>query len=257
MKPDLTIYFDESGYTGEDLCNPEQRNLLLAGIAVSAENDAFWNDLSRVWSLMKNVLRAVPNTAELKGSDLYGGKGHFKEVPLEDRLSIIELVVGIIIKYQIEILWDGLPKHLWRDRVLHTNTCDQEKPFWESVLFAFCSELHDVATSRYDTNHIRIIGDENSWKKAGDKLTLNHPCKLEHPFDLDVSFRSSSRTKGLQLADLLVHTLYRSNKCQVPDPQMNPPKLSNTDRHAERFHRRIARYGLWVNLTEEREQYRN
>ena len=79
---------------------------------------------------------------------------------------------------------------------------------------------------------LRIIGDENSCAEADSKLAIDVPGRWDCLHDGGVFFMSSSQTPGLQIADMVVHTLYRVNKMQVPDPSLEPPRVSNFDRIA-------------------------
>lgn len=63
-----------------------------------------------------------------------------------------------------------------------------------------------------------------------------------------VKFVSSKSELGLQLADLVVHTLYRANKAQDSDPARPTPTLSDADGVAAGHRDRLAAAALWIPL---------
>jgi len=249
--PEVTVYFDESGFTGEDLRHPVQRNLVLAGVAIPAGKTEFWSSIWLAWARAASTLHVAPDTVELKGSQLYGGWGLFKGICLEERVAVIDSVIECLVRHRIDIFWDGLPKHRWLAKMSRLAPAEQP-PFWKAVLIAFCTELHDVASAVYGRRRLRIIGDENSCAEADSRLTIDVPGKWGCLHDGGVLFMSSSETPGLQVADMVVHTLYRANKVQVPDPSLQPPRLSKFDRIAAAYHARLSEAGLLINLTHAR-----
>ncbi len=81
------IYIDESGSTGMDLGNTDQPNLMLAAPLIPADVEAsFWTHAMNAWNSASDLLGVPVDSIELKGSELYGGKGKFKDIGSEDRL---------------------------------------------------------------------------------------------------------------------------------------------------------------------------
>ncbi len=239
----MEVYFDESGHTGEDLANPDQRNLLVAAVVISTEADRpFWMHVREAWSIAGALLAVAPETLELKGAELYGGKGQFAGVPGQERLRVISTVIEALVRHAIPVLWQGGPKHLWRERTKATGRAAPN--FYKSVLFAWCALLHENLTLLFPNERFRVIGDENASVRAG--MALHPPKERAWPRFVDgsVAFLESSRAHGLQVADVVVHTLYRASKGSVPEREMAAAQLSNTDMQADAFRRRLAEAGL-------------
>jgi hypothetical protein len=234
----IDLFFDDSGYTGEDFDNDEQRNYFLAALAIpqNIQND-LCKELKIVWENAALITKKNINSLELKGEQLYGGKGIFKSVILEDRLSILDMIFEVIIKYKIQIFWEGLPKHEW---VLKTNSENKNIPFLPSVIFSFCKDLYTLFTKTSGYKKFRIIGDENNWIGPNSILKLNALDNWANLIDNGVLFLSSKEVVGLQLADIVVNTLYRANKRSCPNPTKIQYEFSKTDKIAIDFHKRLS-----------------
>ncbi len=232
------LYFDDSGNTGDDLGHDAQRNLFIAGVLIpvdkvtlfAAATDSVWRNAEEMTGI-----RGV----ELKGADIYGGKGQFKSTEGAARVGLIERLVDAIIDHELPILWQGLPKWMAQHGGLSTEV-------WKKTLFGYCSLLGELF-ERLDPapRSVLVVGDENTW--IGERCALCPPPQAPWPsfVDGDVKFHDSGKVRGLQVADIVVHTLYRANKSNCPDPQRPVPQLSNTDRTALAFHQKLARAGRW------------
>lgn len=242
----VEAYFDEAGTTGE-ATDPDQQNLLFAAVVLPAgvAHD-FWLSAKDAWLRAGAALPQRTESVELKGSELYGGKGPWRRVALEARTEVLDALFGAIVDNKIPVMWDGAPKHLWSVAPESgTPSGNQHKPFYNSFLLAFCNSLYHLLECAYPSGPIRLVGDANSWVSADRRLSVRGH-RWSRMQGGGVEFLSSRNERGLQVADVLVHTLYRANKAIVPNPSLPAPMLSNTDRMAETFHRRIEEAGLWV-----------
>ena len=245
----LEAYFDESGHTGEDACHPVQQNLLFAAVVVpSRQKDAFWTEANLAWELASQALERSAESIELKGSDLYGGKGLFGGVDLDTRKRILEVVFGANELNGIRVMWLGGAKHLWPPRLHELGLDRRDHPLLHDWLFAFCNGLYEVLATFYSEGIFDIVGDENEWCHADRRLVLPGTGGWQRMYGEGVTFLSSSQVRGLQVADVMVHTLYRANKSAVPNPAFDIPRPSNTDKLAESFHGRLEDNGSWLDI---------
>jgi hypothetical protein len=76
----MEVYFDEAGYTGEHLNDLSQSHLMLAAVAIPADiAGEFWRRAERAWAIASKYLNVRLDEVELKGTDIYGGKGQFRK----------------------------------------------------------------------------------------------------------------------------------------------------------------------------------
>ncbi len=246
----MEVYFDESGYTGEDLDDLSQSNLLLAAVAIPGEIDnEFWERAAQAWGIASRYLGVPPEEVELKGTDIYGGKGQFRGLEGSTRLEILEVVFTTVVALGVHVYWDGLPKHSWQTYLNLKGETPEQHPLWKKVLVTFCDNLYQLLTAIYPGVRLEMIGDENSWVNANKMLEHQDPdrwCQLARG---GVGFYRSSEAHGIQVADVVVHTLYRANRDQQTRPGTEAPVLSNTDLTAKRFHARLVENGLLINVS--------
>lgn len=246
----MEVYFDEAGYTGENLDDLMQSNLLLAAVAIPAEIDeAFWRSAAQAWEIAGAVLSVPPGTVELKGADIYGGKGRFKDADGSSRLRIIEAIFDALVQQRIRVYWDGLAKHVWKNQLHALGNTSGDFPFWKLTLLGFCDGLYQLLSALYPTEQFHLAGDKKSWVEAGKMLVLPNTDRWCQLAGGGVEFYRSSEAHGIQIADGVVHTLYRANRAHLPRPGTEAPSLSNTDLTAKDFHSRLAAEGLWTNVS--------
>ena len=237
-EPIVKVFFDDAGNTGEK-ANLVQRNMFLGAILVPIDRaERFWEDARRAWTHAE-VVCGRPEGIELKGSELYGGGGVFRGVALTERQRVIELVFEAVSAHHLTFFWEGVPKHLWREEMSSRAKDPRDVPLWKSTLFAYCGLLYELLDALYEGGRFLVVGDQNSW--IDERNILIPPPQAPWPRLLHegVVFESSRRTPGLQVADLLVHTLYRANKASCPSPELPPAELSPMDRVADVYWQRL------------------
>ena len=219
----VQFFFDESGKS--DLSssdNSGQPHLIIAGILVSWDSD-FWDEVQEAWEYSAELLSTESAMIELHGWELYGNKGLWRKTP--NALPILDIIFSALKKHNIPVYWAGLPVEL-------TGTI-QSKP-WERILVAYLDFLNKKFSTFSFKNPIEVYGDENSWVKAKNALTMDNWLMFENK---QVGFLNSAEVHGIQIADIVAHTLYRCNKS----------KLSNTDRTADDFRSKIASQIIYLN----------
>jgi hypothetical protein len=246
---EVEVYFDEAGNTGDNLRDETQRNLFLAAISIPEDvRGSFWKRARAAWKLAAALTGTPMNGLELKGEQIYGGKGNFAHADLKGRCRLLDEIFSALVSHGITVFWEGLPKHRWLERVTEDMGLHGPKSLWPQVLFAFCNELCEVLPAVYQASEIAVVGDGNPWIGPERLLKLlssdNWTCLL----DGGIAFLDSKDVPGLQLADIVVHTLYRANKEACPAPNSDPVRVSNTDRIAFKYHKILTDAGLCWNL---------
>ncbi|MGE5553808.1 MAG: DUF3800 domain-containing protein [Betaproteobacteria bacterium] len=103
----LLSYLDESGYTGTNLDDPEQRAFTLAGFALEP----------RLWGSLAEDLRDIAVTQfgkslsrdfELHANSIYNGTGSFKNVPFDCRYRALVRILQLIPKYRLTVFEIGV-----------------------------------------------------------------------------------------------------------------------------------------------------
>lgn len=253
--PTVEAFIEDAGNTGDDLDHPQQTNLFLGCLIIPCTRASeFWKQAGEAWEFAKKLIPNCQEDIELKGEKLYGGWDSFKGVALDNRCRILGFLINAVIEHRAYVFWEGIPKHLWRDTLATMNLSRRKAPLWKSALFAFCDGLYKLLDLLYADGYFRIICDENSW--VGPRMLLQPPGKEQWPRLLDggVIFESSAETRGLQIADVLIHTLYRANKTSCPPQEENPPALSNTDKLASAYLSKLEDSRVLFPLTRSREE---
>ena len=103
-------YFDEAGYTGENLDDLSQSNLFLAAIAIPPEiAREFWRRAERAWEIGSRSLGVPLNELELKGHDIYTGRGRFSGLTGSIRVEILEAIFNTLVDLRVPIFGKGYP----------------------------------------------------------------------------------------------------------------------------------------------------
>lgn len=212
----VQFFFDESGKSDFGSSKKsEQPHLIIAGVLVPWDS-GFWNDVKKAWQRAAQLLCIDPHRFELHGWELYGRKGRWTDAP--NALSVLEIIFSALKEHSIPVYWTGLPVELLK-------TIQDES--WKRVLVTYLNLLHQRLSTLGFDNPVEVYGDENSWVKPRKALTMKTWLSFQNK---QVCFLSSSEVHGIQVADVVAHTLYRSNK----------NARSNTDKTADGFRAQIA-----------------
>ena len=212
----MQFFFDESGKSNlHSAEKSDQHNLIIAGILVDWES-GFWDQVKSAWECAADLLKMQPENVELHGWELYGGKGQWTDAP--NALPVLETIFSALENHKVPIYWVGLP-------IQSLNVIKDKK--WHNVLVHFLNLLHEELSLQKPLEIIEAYGDENEWVQECHALTMDHWELYENK---QVGFLRSQDIHGIQIADVVAHTIYRSNK----------PNLSNTDKTANEFRSRVA-----------------
>jgi hypothetical protein len=200
-----------------------------------------------VWLHAASALGWPLEQVELKGADIYGGKNAFAKVAPQVRFEVLDLLFGALERHEIAILWEGVPKQEWARRIAAEGDPNLSRRTLDRMTLGFCSELHELLSAAYSTGKFLVLGDESEWVPAGKRVEV---AGWDRMVRHSVHFVSSARTHGLQVADVVVHTLYRVNRGYLAEGHLRSQPATRGDKIAEDFPLRLARRGLLVNVTE-------
>lgn len=159
---------------------------------------------------------------ELHGWELYGNKGPWRKV--RKAKLILDIIFTSLKKHNILVYWAGLP-------ITEITTIKDKR--WELILITYLDFLHRKFSTLPYQNPIEVYGDENNWVKADKALMLDRWTMFAHK---QVGFKSSAEIHGIQIADVVAHTLYRCNK----------NTLSKTDVTADEYRASISSQILFL-----------
>ena len=217
MTERMQFFIDESGKSGLTMTSgSEQPHLLLAGVLIPWES-GFWDDVKPAWEIAGELLGKEPYEIELHAWELFGGRGQWDGTP--NALPVLETVFEALEGHEIAVYWTGLPvPQLERKHSEPGN-------LWNRILFTYLELLNDIFAEAGD-GPVEVYCDQ-SWLKPGNALTVDNWGSFT---DCQAGFLDSADCHGIQIADIVAHTLYRCNK----------DECSNTDRKAEEFRSQIA-----------------
>ena len=104
------VYFDESGNTGKDLGNAQQKIFVLCSLIVPVDK---WQDLERdLLGALNNCFPNSDGSLEIHAHDLHSpGKGsYFRTFSEEKRLSFRDQWLQIAVKYKLAIIYRAIVK---------------------------------------------------------------------------------------------------------------------------------------------------
>ena len=192
------FFFDESGKSNlSDASQSGQRLLVLAGVLIPWDS-LFWAQVKPAWTHAATLLGIPPGQIELHGTDIYGGKGSWAGV--EGRREILDTVIHALLDNDIRIYWTGLPIEKLKA---------VEKNAWRKVLTLYLNLLDRRLHADLNGSSVEVYGDVNDW--VGVERALENDAWLTIA-EQRAQFHDSKAVHGLQIADIVAHTLYRSNK---------------------------------------------
>jgi hypothetical protein len=218
----IQFFFDESGKSDlSDSSVSGQDNLILAGFLVAFESP-FWDEVKVAWERASNLLKLPPHEIELHAWQIYGGKSIWDSIT--GRLQVLDPIFEALKNHQVPIYWTGLP-------VEKIATIDTKA--WERILIQYLSYLNDSIS----VNKVEVYGDHNSWVTAGNAIQMDAWSRFENN---QAEFCRAKDIYGIQVADVIAHTVYRSNK----------QRQSNTDKQADKYREMIC--GQFIHLPNEK-----
>jgi hypothetical protein len=112
------IYVDESGNTGRNFADPEQPLFVLAALIVP---EKCWIALERdLEQALSQLCPDLPADAEIHAHDVRGGRGHFKGVPVADRIAIRNRWLEIAASHKLKLVYRSIAKRRFHNWLIDT-----------------------------------------------------------------------------------------------------------------------------------------
>lgn len=108
------VYIDESGNTGNNLQDPQQRVLVMSALIVP---EAKWQALeAALRSLIENFFGGkVPDDFELHASDLRSGKKYFSGITVTKRIQLRDECMAIAAAMGLKFVYRAIDKHRYKN----------------------------------------------------------------------------------------------------------------------------------------------
>lgn len=205
------FYLDESGNTGirsDDLSQPYH---LIAALVVDDANIRLIENEVRLLGLKHFGSESRNTDFEFHGHQIYSGKGqYFSKIKIELRIQIMEDLLNILKKYELQIIYSIINK-LSNKAQLHPH----------QLAFLFLIERIEDYLTRENTLGL-LVADENrdieqrliddlERFKTTDTGFGYRPTKIEHIVD-SIHFVKSHNNHLIQLADVVAHVLLRGKR---------------------------------------------
>lgn len=214
------IYIDESGNTGTNLYDPQQRYHLLAAL--------FLNDISvraveneiKTLGLKHFGAESLNTDFEFHGYEIHKGKGrYFSKVKLAKRLEIMDDLLDVITKNKIKIACVVIDKIDSKERLnLTLHPHQLAFIFLTEMIEAHLKNENELGLLIADENRDieqRLIDDLEQFKTALVPTISTDfapiPAKIEHIVD-SIHFVKSHNNPLIQLADITAFTILRTIK---------------------------------------------
>jgi len=102
------IYFDESGNTGNNLTDKDQPIFVLGALIV-ADDD--WQRVERdLDQAVRKHFPKLPHDAEIHGTDLRSGRGHFAGIAVEQRVDFRDAWLNVAKSYRLRFVYRPIVK---------------------------------------------------------------------------------------------------------------------------------------------------
>lgn len=213
------MYADESGSTGTDYDNPQQKVFTLAGIAIP---DGDWYDLNN--EIQKRKTKIYPDLInyEIHTNDIFQGskneyKGFdFRKNTVDENLWILEQLVDMIVDFDIPIFSVVIHKPNFKKFITKTHGNSLRiDPYLYA--FSFLSiDYNNFLISKKENGMLLL--DENH--NISDSLNILYSKLLTDNFENDTSniienalFLESKKNNFIQIADIC--NFYINKYCAI------------------------------------------
>jgi hypothetical protein len=195
------LYLDDSGAVS----NPADRHVVLAGVAVF-ERQVHWT-AQALDAIAARVWPDNPQGLEFRGTDVLGGKKHWRGVEKAERLAVYKDVLAVVGRSRWLRVFGA---------AIHKQAVSPDEPMeyaFEQICNRFdryLARLH----KRGDTQRGLIVLDESAYETALQRLTTDFRTighrwgKLHNLCDVPL-FVNSRATRMIQLADMIAFAIRR------------------------------------------------
>jgi hypothetical protein len=195
------LYLDDSG----SVQNASDRHIVLAGVAIYERQPHWFSE--KLDLIAQRIWPENPNSLEFRGTDILGGKKHWRGVGKDDRL--------LAYREAMEIIGRSQQIHIF-GAAIHKAAVSPEDPM-EFAFENICNRFDRFLGRLYlngNTQRGLIILDESSYETslqqlARDFRTIGHRWgQLYNLSDVPL-FVNSKATRMIQYADMVAHAIRR------------------------------------------------
>lgn len=195
------LYLDDSGSTH----NPQDRHVILAGVAVFERQPHWFSE--RLDSIAEKLWPANPQSLEFRGSDILGGKKHWRGIPKESRIQAYRDALGILSGSTLVYLYGAS---------VHKAAIAPNDPM-EFAFEQLCNRFDRFLGRLYKANNTQrglIILDKSTYETSLQGLarnfrTIGHRWgQLYNLSDVPL-FVDSRATRMVQYADMVAYAMRR------------------------------------------------
>lgn len=227
------IYVDDSGTPGADSGSdflPSSRKSWTAVIVPNGIAD----DLSTAMGIFLTGVRQEFGAEELHFMEIYGGRGIWKNVPIEDRITVFDSMQMIVEQFQLPILHQTVSNETLADHSLAFSQVARADGAWWDIkdiahfgFLVLCRQLADHLrdfSKEYPEDFklpMPLFVDEGLSKAGTDVHLPNWGDAIAGPV---ARFRNSKDLPGIQIADFVAFAISRTQWIMTQQKLGEPPK---------------------------------
>ncbi len=214
------IYIDDTGNPGvkaPSVFLPESRKSW-AAIIIPQE---IANEIETAMTIFLGGVKKDYGVNELHFTDIYSGRGVWKDVAVAERIEIFDLMTMLISKFNIPILYQTFSEEFKNDHKEFWDSVGEVKfPFWNFnkiehigyflLLIKTKEVLRDLRSQDACFNHIFQIYTDEGMAKHGSQQVV--PVREQQYFKKSIIFQSSESCIGLQISDFVAFVMSKSQR---------------------------------------------
>ena len=214
------IYLDDTGNPGEEALSvflPESRKSWAAVIITN-------KIASQVEFAMNIFLEGIKKdfgADELHFTDIYSGRGVWKNVNVEERIKMFDLMTELVAGFNLPILYQSFSEEFRNDNKNYWDSLEKlqispwnfkkvEHISFLLLLFRTKQSLNDKRLSNDFSDEVFQVYSDEGIAKDGSELKL--PFEFGDNLKESVIFKSSQNSIGIQIADFAAFLISRSQR---------------------------------------------
>ena len=195
------LYLDDSG----SVQNASDRHIVLAGVAVFERQPHWFSE--KLEAIAESIWPENPNSLEFRGTDILGGKKHWRGVGKQDREAAY--------RHALDIIGQSRQAYVFA-AAIHKAAVSPEDPM-EFAFEAICNRFDRFLGRLHHSGNTQrglIILDESSYETSLQNLARNfkaqgHRWGQLYNFSDVPLFVNSKATRMIQYADMVAHAVRR------------------------------------------------
>ena len=214
------IYIDDTGNPGEEALSvflPESRKSWAAVVIPKI----IAPQVEHAMNIFLEGIKKDFGADELHFTDIYSGRGVWKNIDVEERIKMFDLMTELVSGFNLPILyqsfseefrndhknyWDSLEKH----KILPWNFKKVEHISFLLLVFRTKQILSDMRLSNNFSDEVFQVYSDEGIAKDGAELKL--PFDFKAYLKESVIFKSSENSVGIQIADFAAFLISKSQR---------------------------------------------